>query len=524
MKKDTKIGFIITYFHNSNEGLELLKENLRILSRENYYLVLASHSPLDVDLQKMCDYYFYQSKNIIDDRKYSHGVAESNLIEISLNHLKQQSIDWTYKVTYDIDILDVSEFKKWRVDNCQFVSCKWGDNVICTNSFYSNVSFLLDNITFYRTIDEMFAVNNVLENCWEHDFRTKNLLSKTYAFPDKQTFYGVNKIDKLFYDYNQVEFWFVPEESKFYIKSSLDKSVHLRIFDYYTDLCIYLNKDFSLSKDGIFWIIPPFSGNLSKMKNGFYIEIYLEDKTIVKNILVKDFDYKHPLSKKFKLIKETEVKFNEFSDFDDLSMYSVFDFDISKITNFVDVGSCYGMASVSFIERDIKTYLIEADVDNVKILKRMWDKNSNIKVVDKAIAKYDGTVDFWITPGMGSVVSSLYEIDANGNSIERTKITVPSITPNTLIEEYIDEDLIDLMKVDIEGAEYDFFETISDDNLKKIKRLIIEFHNNDGKKVMNIITKLTKNNFKFKLSKWTVECGDYIIENKMGIIYAERII
>jgi hypothetical protein len=125
---------------------------------------------------------------------------------------------------------------------------------------------------------------------------------------------------------------------------------------------------------------------------------------------------------------------------------------------------------------------------------------------------------------MGSVVSSLYEIDANGNSIERTKITVPSITPNTLIEEYIDEDLIDLMKVDIEGAEYDFFETISDDNLKKIKRLIIEFHNNDGKKVMNIITKLTKNNFKFKLSKWTVECGDYIIENKMGIIYAERII
>ena len=92
------------------------------------------------------------------------------------------------------------------------------------------------------------------------------------------------------------------------------------------------------------------------MTNGFYIEIYLEDKTIVKNILVKDFDYKHPLSKKFKLIKETEVKFNEFSDFDDLSMYSVFDFDISKITNFVDVGSCYGMASVSFIESLVENY------------------------------------------------------------------------------------------------------------------------------------------------------------------------
>ena len=524
MKKDTKIGFIITYFHNSNEGLELLKENLRILSRENYYLVLASHSPLDVDLQKMCDYYFYQSKNIIDDRKYSHGVAESNLIEISLNHLKQHSIDWTYKVTYDIDILDVGEFKKWIVEDCQFVSCKWGDNVICTNSFFSNVSFLLDNITFYKTIDEMFAVNNVLENCWEHDFRTKNLLSKTYAFPDKQTFYGVNKIDKLFYDYNQVEFWFEPQESKFYIKSSLDKSVHLRIFDYYTDICIYLHKDFDLVKDGVFWIIPPFSSNLSKVKNGFYIEIYLDDRTIVKNILVKDFDWKHTLSKKFKLIKGTEVKFNEFSDFDDMSIYDIFDFDINSINNYVDIGANYGMSSVAFVEKCIKTYMVEADSDNVEILKRMWDKNSKIKIIDKAISNKNGEIEFYLSPGIGSVVSSLYEVDANANNIDRKKVIVQSITPNKFIEEYVDESSIDLMKIDIEGAEYDFFESITDENIRKVKRFIIEYHNNDDYKAMNIIAKLTKNNFKFKLSKWSPNCSDYIIENKMGVIYAERII
>ena len=42
------------------------------------------------DIQEMCDFYFYQQKNIVDNRKYSHGVAESNLMEISLNHLKVQ--------------------------------------------------------------------------------------------------------------------------------------------------------------------------------------------------------------------------------------------------------------------------------------------------------------------------------------------------------------------------------------------------------------------------------------------------
>lgn len=524
MKKDTKIGFIMTYFHNSNEGLELLKENLRILSRENYYLILASHSPLDVELQKMSDYYFFQSKNIVDDRKYSHGVAESNLIEISLNHLRDQSIDWTYKVSYDIEINDVNEFNNWKVENVNFVSCIWGQNIVCTNSFFSNVSFLLDNIRFYQTIEEMFSVNNVLENCWEHDIRSKNLVNQIYAFPDKQTFYGVNKIDKLFYDYGQVEFWYEPEETKFYIKSNLDKQVHLRIFDYYTDLCLYINQDFNLVNGVTFWIVPPFAHHVKNSKNGYYLEVYFEDRTVVKNILIKDFDYKHILSKKFKLIKNIENKFHEFSDFDDLSMYDVFNLDINQVRNFVDVGSCYGMAAVSFIERGIKTYLIEADSDNVKIINSMWDSSSKIKVIDKAITASDGTVDFWITPGQGSVVSSLYEIDANGNSIERTKITVQSITPNTLIEKYVDENFVDLMKVDIEGAEYDFFETITDENIKKIKRFIIEFHNNDGKRVMNIITKLTKNNFKFKLSKWTEDCGDYIVENKMGIIYAERII
>ena len=104
MRTDIKLGFIITYFHTSIEGLNLLIENLKVLSSENYYLVLASHSPLDKDIQEMCDYYFYQEKNIVDDRKYSHGVAESNLIEISLKHLKEQGIDWTYKATYDIII------------------------------------------------------------------------------------------------------------------------------------------------------------------------------------------------------------------------------------------------------------------------------------------------------------------------------------------------------------------------------------------------------------------------------------
>ena len=174
MQKDTKIGFILTYFHNSHEGYELLKKNAETLSKQNYYFIIATHSPLPNEIQEMCDFYFYQQKNVVDDRRYSHGVAENNLIEISLKHLQSNGIRWTYKVSYDIEINDVSTFLNWRKDfSYNLVSCNWGSNILSTHSFFANVDFILNNIDFYQTIDEMFSVNNVLENCWDKTIRCR---------------------------------------------------------------------------------------------------------------------------------------------------------------------------------------------------------------------------------------------------------------------------------------------------------------------------------------------------------------
>ena len=119
----------------------------------------------------------------------------------------------------------------------------------------------------------MFTVNTVLENCWEASFRNNNVLDKIYSFSDKYEFYGPNKIDLCFYNYNQIEFWYSFEESKFFIKNSGEnlENVHFRIFDYYTDVCIYLNRDFSLIKDIIFWFVPPFCHNHHQHKQRAYI-------------------------------------------------------------------------------------------------------------------------------------------------------------------------------------------------------------------------------------------------------------
>jgi FkbM family methyltransferase len=525
MMTDTKHGFIITYFKSCSEAEKLLIDLIKTINKQNYYLVLASHSAnVPLEVQQLCDFYFYQELNIVDDRKYSHGVAENNLIEIALLHLKYKKIEWTYKVCYDVVVKDVSRFKDWIQDyNYSFVSCNWGPNFLCTNSFFANVNFILDNISFYNTIEEMFAVNNVLENCWQKNIEDKNLKHEIYSYQDKQTFFGDNKIDTLYYNYNNFDFWFSPEESKFYITNNgPDFYGELRICDYYSDTCMYRSKDFQNGSGITMWIAPPGTHYLSKAKNGYYLEIDTKEVTIRKNILVKDFEYKDPLHKAFKRYKTEDIKYPEYCDFDELSMYEGIDIDIDQIKNFVDVGANFGFSSVPFIKRGIKTYMIDADQYNYSLLKENFDNNKNIKVIGHAISDIDGEISFYMEEG-GSVVSSIFEINANGNNpSSRKKITVPSITPNNLIENYIDEDSVDFMKVDIEGAEYIFFETISDENIQKIDKILIEFHNNDNYEVLSILEKLTKNNFNYKLHNWGYFTDPFIVGNKMGVIYAWR--
>jgi FkbM family methyltransferase len=523
MKKDTKIGFILTYFHNSDEGYELLKKNVEILGRQNYYFVIASHSTLPQEIQEKCDFYFYQQKNIVDDRRYSHGVAENNLIEIALKHLKSQGINWSYKVSYDIEINDVSRFLDWRKDyKYKFVSCNWGNNILSTHSFFANIDFVLNNIDFYNTIEEMFAVNNILENCWEKNIKDKRLENELFSYENKRIFYGHNKIDILFYNYNDIVFTYSLEENRFYVTNNMkNKNItNFRIFDYYSDTCIDIQHNVDITPGSTWWFVPPFSANIPNAKNGYYIEIYFSDITIRKNILIKDFDLKHPLSKKFKSYKFEEVKFNEYSDFSSFSLYSEFDFKLEDIKTYMDIGANYGMSSIPFLTNRCKVYMIDADSHNNYLLNNAFGNDRNVKIINKAIHKYDGNVSFYESPNE-TVVSSIEYIDANGNNSNRVEKIVECISPNTLFNVYLEEDIIDLLKIDIEGSEYDFFETITDENIQKISKFVIEYHNNEDYKVMSILKKLAKNNFRFKLSKWEKHnTNDYIVSHKMGIIYA----
>ena len=83
MMTDIKQGFIITYFKTSAQSEELLRKTINILSKENYYLILATHSPISKDILEKCDFCFYEELNVVDkvDELYNIIIADARFLD-----------------------------------------------------------------------------------------------------------------------------------------------------------------------------------------------------------------------------------------------------------------------------------------------------------------------------------------------------------------------------------------------------------------------------------------------------------
>ena len=89
---------------------------------------------------------------------------------------------------------------------------------------------------------------------------------------------------------------------------------------------------------------------------------------------------------------------------------------------------------------------------------------------DYAVYKEQTVLQFFA--GNNSTVSSLYS-EVNGKS--EINYDVNAVTLKRAIE-LTGEDSIDLVKMDIEGAEFDVISSISDGVFEKVNAFIIEYH------------------------------------------------
>lgn len=101
-------------------------------------------------------------------------------------------------------------------------------------------------------------------------------------------------------------------------------------------------------------------------------------------------------------------------------------------------------------------------------------KSDRIKAFNVAIAAQQGITDFYIADNSES--SSLYD---KGVMAIKEKVSVPTQRLEDFVRS-LDITRIDLLKLDIEGAEIEVFDSLSDQFLNNISQITVEFHDFNG--------------------------------------------
>jgi FkbM family methyltransferase len=193
---------------------------------------------------------------------------------------------------------------------------------------------------------------------------------------------------------------------------------------------------------------------------------------------LEDPSYDHNLD--FKVINETWIE----------NVYRIHQGQFFGGGVFVDVGANIGAVSlfVDSFNKDredgnkIKVYAVEPEPNNLYLLNQNIQNNptENITIVSNAIWHEEAMVSISNRGGNSSIVG----LEDDGSE-------VLAITLETLFSTY-DIKEVDVMKIDIEGAEFDLIINTPAKTLAKINRLVLEFDKSFDGRFGQMIEKLSK--------------------------------
>jgi FkbM family methyltransferase len=193
---------------------------------------------------------------------------------------------------------------------------------------------------------------------------------------------------------------------------------------------------------------------------------------------LEDPSYDHNLD--FKVINETWIE----------NVYRIHQGQFFGGGVFVDVGANIGAVSlfVDSFNKDreddskIKVYAVEPEPNNLYLLNQNIQNNptEHITIVNNAIWHEEAMVSISNRGGNSSIVD-----------LEEDSSEVLAITLETLFSIYNIEE-VDVMKIDIEGAEFDLIINTPAETLAKINRLVLEFDKSFDGRFGQMIEKLSK--------------------------------
>ncbi len=177
------------------------------------------------------------------------------------------------------------------------------------------------------------------------------------------------------------------------------------------------------------------------------------------------------------------IKVSEFSDFywtfREIFIREDYTFDSDKKNpTIIDLGGNIGMSVLYFkwLYPESKITVFEALPENVKILRENIKKNNlkNIDVIEKAVGGKNGKIIIRGSKRAASISQNF--VNKQNNSVGSGIVGEEIKVKLTTLSQYVKNE-VDLLKIDIEGAECDVLNELSkEDRLKNINCIAMEYH------------------------------------------------
>ena len=355
----------------------------------------------------------------------------------------------------------------------------WNIPILLYNlDVYQNYFYKFDNVNY------LLDTNNNLE-----------LIKHTLSLRLKYNYIDVsyNEIDHKF----DVKCLHCPELN--------GKKLSITLKDSYNLLTNYV-LDFVFHSETSFW----FSSNASRYTfNGFLVQVIDKENNISYfDKVIFDNNFEHKLTPKVES-KEIMISHEDFDQSSWFTYYEVYirnDYKgIKKGDVVLDIGSNLGFLSLYALDQGAsKVYSVEPEPKNFENLKKNTFQFKEIIPIQYAIDYNRGEVDFFV--GDSSSIHTTFKQSENlsGYKFEDSSIKVKSIDANSLIQEYSIEK-IDYLKIDCEGGEFPFFETIDEDYLRNnVKFITGEVHAFAG----------SHSDYENKIKNKLIRCGFEVEEDR----------
>lgn len=148
----------------------------------------------------------------------------------------------------------------------------------------------------------------------------------------------------------------------------------------------------------------------------------------------------------------------------------------------LDIGANQGFYTLKLkeINPECKIIALEPNPNEYRILQENIRGNNigNVFLEEKAITPFCGTMSLEIIPQIGAIGGTTVKIPERPwikDSFIK-KVEVQTITLDMLLEKY-NIDKVDILKIDVEGLEYEILRNCT--MLNRIKKIVLEYHNTE---------------------------------------------